>query len=594
MKKILIYSITLLISFISFSQSTEFEWVETFGSDDSTFIEHPYHMAVDSQGNIYTTGTFRREMDFDPGSGEFLMQPVPSTTSNNLFIQKLDPQGNFIWAKQLHKLEGPDLGTIGAKIEIDNNDNIILYRHYNEIWDLDPGPDEFPLGNIDNGENTQFFILKLNPDGDFIWAKDISGGVETENFIGIGDVHKDNLILDSNNNIHIVGGFSGTIDFDPSPNTQERTSHQNADGTYQGSAYALILDEAGNFINVNILIGEANSSFSIINTEENGNIVYAGIYGPASLDVDFGTDEFILPPTGTQGDLFILKTTLNHEFIWAKSLGSGVEYGFEYLQSLEVDFENNIILGGSFIGDHFDADPSPGTFILENLGSRDGFMIKFSTDGDLLWAFSVGSENQDRINKLALDNQGNITAIGIIHGTTDLDPTATEDFYTPVSNLSNLFIQQITPEGLYRGSTFYTFNAARIYAFDVEVVNDDDLLLYGFFKNTVDFDPSQDVYEVTSNGGSQDLFLLKLKQAILSVEEIETLEFAIYPNPSSGIFTVRHGNLDNIHYTITDVLGKIITRGFLHGKETQIDLSAVRAGIYFLNVGTQNIKLLKK
>jgi len=53
-------------------------------------------VAVDSSGNVYTTGHFGGTVDFDPGAG------TTNLTSNgheDVFVSKLDSSGDLVWAK---------------------------------------------------------------------------------------------------------------------------------------------------------------------------------------------------------------------------------------------------------------------------------------------------------------------------------------------------------------------------------------------------------------------------------------------------------------------------------------------------------------
>jgi len=58
-------------------------------------FEEGYSVAVDSSGNVYTTGYFEGTVDFDPGAG------TTNLTSNgnyDVFVSKLDSSGNLVWA----------------------------------------------------------------------------------------------------------------------------------------------------------------------------------------------------------------------------------------------------------------------------------------------------------------------------------------------------------------------------------------------------------------------------------------------------------------------------------------------------------------
>src|SRR4030095_7768558 len=71
------------------------QWAKRLGSKSS---DSNYALAVDDEGNSYSSGSFSLIADFDPGPDSFLL------TTNGLrdiYISKLDAEGDFIWAKQI-------------------------------------------------------------------------------------------------------------------------------------------------------------------------------------------------------------------------------------------------------------------------------------------------------------------------------------------------------------------------------------------------------------------------------------------------------------------------------------------------------------
>ena len=93
MKRLLLI-IAICIPTISFGQQADFEWAKAFGS---TNFDHGVSITVDELGNVYTTGVFAGTVDFDTGIGSFNL--TSAAGSADVFIQKLDASGNFIWAK---------------------------------------------------------------------------------------------------------------------------------------------------------------------------------------------------------------------------------------------------------------------------------------------------------------------------------------------------------------------------------------------------------------------------------------------------------------------------------------------------------------
>ncbi len=77
-----------------FAQQVNFEWAKQMRG---TGYDEAYSVALDPLGNVYTTGNFQGTVDFDPGAGTFFM----TAGSVDIFISKLDVQGNFVWAKKL-------------------------------------------------------------------------------------------------------------------------------------------------------------------------------------------------------------------------------------------------------------------------------------------------------------------------------------------------------------------------------------------------------------------------------------------------------------------------------------------------------------
>ncbi|HIA05634.1 MAG TPA: hypothetical protein EYN71_02815 [Flavobacteriales bacterium] len=70
--------------------SGNFEWGGRIRGPSS---EWSYSIAVDTMGNVYTTGRFSAAADFDPLPAVLHL----SSTGNHMFISKLDTRGNFLW-----------------------------------------------------------------------------------------------------------------------------------------------------------------------------------------------------------------------------------------------------------------------------------------------------------------------------------------------------------------------------------------------------------------------------------------------------------------------------------------------------------------
>lgn len=96
---------------------------------------------------------------------------------------------------------------------------------------------------------------------------------------------------------------------------------------------------------------------------------------------------------------------------------------------------------------------------------------------------------------------------------------------------------------------------------------------------------------VTATGVVVDDFLISGTNLTTTNFQLEKL--AIYPNPSSGIFTISAGNISIDSIDLYDMTGKKIS--FKTNKEqTVIDLNAVSDGIYFAKITSNNQSTTKK
>lgn len=125
-----------------------------------------------------------------------------------------------------------------------------------------------------------------------------------------------------------------------------------------------------------------------------------------------------------------------------------------------------------------------------------------------------------------------------------------------------------------------------------------------FFSEYKHFDYSQTILQedgkIVSVGntywfeGEEDIVLLRHNNNTLSTPAIETGSIRIFPNPSRGIFSLeRDFNLNLASYQISDRMGRIISQGELENNRSQIDLSYMAAGIYFLKTLNHTFKLVK-
>lgn len=446
------------------------EWVQQIGGESN---EEARSMAVDTFGNIYITGQFYGTTDFDPGEGEF---NLTCTGAIDIFVQKLDVNGNFLWAKQMG---GSDFDN-SLSIAVDASGNVFTTGYFQGKVDFDPGSDVF---NLTCAGTTDIFVQKLDTNGDFIWAKQMGGANNDSGY---------SLVTDAVGNVYITGIFDGTADFDPSAEIAYLTSAGHYD------IFVQKLDSNGNFIWAKQIGGNEWDQGNAIAIDNSQNIYITGYFiGTADFDPGVGTEN--LTSAGDQ-DIFVLKLDTNGDFIWAEQMGgTDGDAG----QSIAVDKDGNVNLTGYF-REIADFDPGEGTVNLGSTGSAAIFVQKLDTSGNFLWAKQMGGAVFFWYS-IAVDTSGNIYTFGNFEGTTDFDPGAGESNLTSGGSY-DVFIQKLDANGEFIWVNHLGENKV---AWSLAVDATGNIYTTGSFGSTSDFDPYEGKINLSSAGLS-DIYVQKL------------------------------------------------------------------------------------
>jgi uncharacterized repeat protein (TIGR03803 family) len=81
----------------------------------------------------------------------------------------------------------------------------------------------------------------------------------------------------------------------------------------------------------------------------------------------------------------------------------------------------------------------------------------------------------------------------------------------------------------------------------------------------------------------------------LGIPQIPSYNFSLYPNPSSGSFTIQHNYTGKTIIQIINILGEEVKGFNMTGNDAQFDISNLAAGIYQVQIsdGVQRLKVLK-
>jgi len=110
---------------------------------------------------------------------------------------------------------------------------------------------------------------------------------------------------------------------------------------------------------------------------------------------------------------------------------------------------------------------------------------------------------------------------------------------------------------------------------------------------------NQEVH-VAVNCVSNDAFIfmiddLSINTTLVNNEIIEVNDnIKVYPNPAVDYINVNIGNINNTKIVIFDVCGKAVKQIDLNESQATIDLSELSAGVYYVNIKTDNNTVVKK
>lgn len=133
---------------------------------------------------------------FDPGSGTYTL---PYSGSGNYgFIEKLNSAGSLVWVRQV------GTGSVRS-LALDVAGNVYVQGLFSVQGDFNPGTGTTLLTSQGG---TDVFVAKFTDAGTFVWAV---------SFGGTGNDLSEGIAVDTAGNVHVAGGFYGTVDFDPNP-----------------------------------------------------------------------------------------------------------------------------------------------------------------------------------------------------------------------------------------------------------------------------------------------------------------------------------------------------------------------------------------
>ncbi|MFO1065598.1 MAG: hypothetical protein U0892_17165 [Pirellulales bacterium] len=147
----------------------------------------------------------------------------------------------------------------------------------------------------------------------------------------------------------------------------------------------------------------------------------------------------------------------------------------DYPEEMEVDDSGNV-----YVASRFTDTADFGTTNLVAAATRDSALIKLSANGDFLWSRRLSSNAQSAfISAMALDSTGNLHTASW-------------------QNSSTAIVSKLNGNGTVSWTKTISSNTSAM-VIDMQIKNDGNIYIGGFFRGTADFDPSSKIVNKTSS-----------------------------------------------------------------------------------------------
>ncbi len=524
MKKLILFSGSILTAAALQAQTPNWAWATQPQGNGNSYSQC---IAADNAGNSYVMGEFCDTLYIGN-------QMLPSNTCGNVFLAKLDPAGNFIWAQWLF------MGDAFA-IATDPAGDVIIAGRIQATTVL--GNSSFYVKGA-----SDIIIAKFGPNGNVVWAEQAgSSGGHFENGNG--------LSIDAAGDIYLSGTFCDSAWFGNSLLV----------GKGLTDAFVAKYSSAGNVLWVRGGGGAGFDSGSDVAVDGSGNCFVTGFikdtawFGNQMLTINqnwmYKCYNLFLAKYDNMGNLLWVKQGTGNSDIW----GTGVA----------TDASGNCCVSGYFTG-----SCTFGNTSLTAAGQqyRDILVLKYDGSGNVLWANKAGSTYTDMAEEVISDNAGNFYVTGnymsnVFFGNISVGGIGGWDLFVAKYNSSGNPVWVQTAGGGLNSTTGY--NAIAMNA-------SGDIFLAGYFN--YNFTMGNTSLLAGQKGHS---YFAKLSSTTGVEETPYEGSLTIYPNPSSGEVFIRSHSEKIRRIELVNSLGQVCFNMPLQGVHP-VELEHPAPGIYFI------------
>ncbi len=237
-------------------------------------------IGVDDQGRSYVTGYFA-------GDGFFGDDILTSVGDTDMFVARLDPDGQLDWVSQ-----AGEAGTTQASaLTLDPNGNVLVAGYFDQLA-------FFGTNLLFSSGFYDLFLTKFDPAGNVLWARN----TETSDAIGAAGV-----ATDGSASVYVTGSFYGPAEFNAltltnGPSAQLFVAKYDTDGNFAGArqaggasddfGYAITTVAGGGYVITGTTTGQSVFGSRILDGGSSVDSVIARVGGsgsetPITLDIQW-------------------------------------------------------------------------------------------------------------------------------------------------------------------------------------------------------------------------------------------------------------------------------------------------------------------
>jgi hypothetical protein len=524
---------TLLFSNVTFAQAPEWLWAK--GAAGVNY-NNGNTVAADNDGNIYVTGAFYGDSINFSGT---VLTINNGNTDLSMFIVKYNSEGVLLWAKAYSGNSIDDVTIAIAKDVI-----YIAGSFYS---------DSIKLGNItlyNAGVNSfvteqDIFIGRIDPLGNIMWA--YSAG-------SLGHDRLCNIITDKHGYLYLTGAFEDTLAF-PNVTLINNNNIIPIASSVVLNEFVIKVDKFGNVIWGQNQLADRGSDISVDNNQNvyvSGQLSSANTYYP---------------------NKYVAKRDSLGNLLWMHMLDGNCT------AALDVDSLGNVYVSGEFQNTmHLGS-----ITLTPDIGYVNSFLVKYETDGSLIWAKDLGDHANIVVTNLVSNKKDCLYLTGSFsNDSVNLDGITIYNSDTNSSPYRDIFVMKCDTTGNVIWAKSAGGNLGSDLGSNITTNAIGNIYITGQYSADSCYFGNNLLNEFGFN-----FYLAKMDTAStlsLSSTIQEENVIKVFPNPNNGKFVIQTQNSKNSDLKIYNLMGEKLFQTTINNSQTTIDLNGLSNGVYLLSI----------